>query len=107
MKILLDECLTKKLKTYLADYEIYTVTELKWSGVKNGALMELCIEYNFDILLTIDKNLMFQQYLDRYPVSIIVFDSKSSKIEDLVKIVPEFKSRLFDFKKHTAYILGA
>ena len=61
MKILLDECVTKRLKPYLTEFEIFTVSEMKWNGVKNGKLMALCIESKFDLILTIDKNLMFQQ----------------------------------------------
>ena len=60
MKILLDECITKKLKRYLEEFEVYTVTELGLAGIKNGKLMTYCIENNFDFLLTIDKNLVFQ-----------------------------------------------
>ena len=70
MKILLDECVTKHLKKHLEEYEIFTVIELALSGIKNGKLMTYCSENGFDILLTIDKNLMFQQNLDKYPVSI-------------------------------------
>ena len=57
MKILLDECVTKHLKLYLADFDVYTVREMQWSGIKNGKLMSLCVEHGFDVLLTIDKNL--------------------------------------------------
>ena len=53
MKILLDECVTKKLKPYLKEFEVHTVTELGWSGVKNGRLLTLCAENGFEILLTI------------------------------------------------------
>ena len=60
MKILLDECVTKRLKIYLEEFEVFTVSELELSGIKNGKLMTYCSENNFDILLTIDKNLMFQ-----------------------------------------------
>jgi hypothetical protein len=72
MKILLDECVTKKLKSYLAEFEVFTVVEMGWSGIKNGKLMTRCVENNFDIILTIDKNLMFQQNLDKYPLTIVV-----------------------------------
>ena len=61
MKILLDECVTKRLKPYLAEFEVFTVSQMKWNGIKNGKLMALCVDNNFDLLLTIDKNLMFQQ----------------------------------------------
>ena len=58
MKILLDECVTKRLKSHLPEFEVYTVREMGWGGIKNGKLMDLCVENNFEILLTIDKNLM-------------------------------------------------
>ena len=60
MKILLDECVTKRLKKYLSEFEVFTVRELRLGGIKNGKLMTYCAENNFDILLTIDKNIMFQ-----------------------------------------------
>jgi len=44
MKILVDECVIRQLKNYLKAYEVSTVKELGWSGVKNGKLMTLCVE---------------------------------------------------------------
>jgi predicted nuclease of predicted toxin-antitoxin system len=105
MKILLDECVTKKLKNHLTEFEVFTVSEMGWSGVKNGKLMTLCVENNFDVLLTIDKNLMFQQNLDRYNVTIAVFNCKTSKIEDILNFLESFKKQLFDFKKNKAYLI--
>ena len=61
MKILLDECVTKKLKRHLPEFEVKTVVEMNWSGLKNGSLMKVAVEENFDVLLTIDNNLEFQQ----------------------------------------------
>src|SRR5260221_3521731 len=68
MKILLDECVTKHLKPHLNNHEVFTVREMQWSGIKNGKLMTLCVENKFDILLTIDKNLAYQQNLNSYPL---------------------------------------
>lgn len=106
MKILLDECVTKHIKPYLSDYEIYTVREMEWSGIKNGKLMQLCVEHSFDILLTIDKNLQYQQNLDRYPVVIVVLNSFTSKVDDLVVLLPSFRVQLQDFQKHKAYVIN-
>ncbi len=72
MKILLDECVTKRLKPHLSEFEVVTVSEMKWNGIKNGKLMALCIENNFELLLTVDKNLMFQQNLDKYKLTIAI-----------------------------------
>ena len=106
MKILLDECVTKHIKPYLSDYEIYTVREMEWSGIKNGKLMQLCVEHSSDILLTIDKNLQYQQNLDRYPIVIVVLNSFTSKVDDLVVLLPSFRVQLQDFQKHRAYVIN-
>ncbi len=107
MKILLDECVTKKLKNHLTDFEVFTVSEMGWSGVKNGKLMSLCSENSFDILLTIDKNLMFQQNLDKYRVTIAVFNCKSSKIEELLVFRNSFINQINEFEKNKAYLIDS
>ena len=105
MKILLDECVTKHLKPHLPNHEVYTVRELQWSGIKNGRLMALCVENAFDILLTIDKNLQYQQNLNRYPISIVVLNSVSSKVEELITLLPSFNKLLTGFQPHQAYVI--
>ena len=105
MKILLDECITKRLKKHLEEYEVYTVRESGLSGVKNGKLLTYCVENGFDILLTIDKNLMFQQNLDKYPVTIVVINCVSSKIEGMVTFLPFFQLQIDQLQKHKAYLI--
>jgi predicted nuclease of predicted toxin-antitoxin system len=105
MKILLDECVTKRLKKYLDEFEVFTVRELELSGIKNGKLMTYCVGNKFDILLTIDKNMMHQQNLDRYPVTIVVLNCYTSKIEELITFLPSFKLQVESLKKHKAYII--
>ena len=89
----------------LVEFEVFTVRELELSGIKNGKLLTYCAENNFDILLTIDKNLMFQQNLDKYPLTIVVLNCFTSKIEELVTFIPSFKSQVESFEKHRAYIV--
>ena len=96
---------TKRLKKYLEEFEVLTVIELNLSGIKNGKLMTFCVENNFDLLLTIDKNLLFQQNLDQYSLTVVVFDCHSSKIEELVTFLPSFKSQLDKFQKYKAYVI--
>jgi len=105
MKILLDECVTKKLKPYLKEFEVFTVIELGWGGVKNGKLLTLCVENDFDVLLTIDKNLIYQQNLGKYKISIAVLKTVTSKIEDLRQFVPSFKEQLLHFESHKVYLI--
>ena len=105
MKILLDECVTKRLKKHLNNFDVFTVRELELSGIKNGNLMTYCSDNKFDILLTIDKNLMFQQNLEKYPVTIVVFNCLSSKIEELALFIPSFEKQINSFEKHKAYLI--
>lgn len=106
MKILLDECVTKHLKPHLAGHEVFTVRELQWSGIKNGKLMALCVEQQFDILLTIDKNLQFQKNLNKYPITVVVLNSFTSKVEELVTFLPSLQIQLVQFEKHRAYLIN-
>jgi hypothetical protein len=105
MKILLDECVTKRLKPYLSEFEVFTVSQMKWNGIKNGKLMALCIDNNFDLLLTIDKGLMFQQNLNKYNLTIVALDSLTSKIEELILFIPSFKAQVDKLEKYKAYII--
>lgn len=105
MKILLDECVTKKLKLHLSGFDVVTVTELGLSGIKNGKLMSYCSENEIDILLTIDKNLMYQQNLEKYKTAIVVFNTTTSKINEILLFLPQFLNNINSFEKHNAYLL--
>ncbi|MFY8004083.1 MAG: DUF5615 family PIN-like protein [Chitinophagaceae bacterium] len=106
MKILLDECVTKRLKKYFDDAEVYTVSELGLSGIKNGKLMSYCAANKFDILLTIDKNLMFQQNLEKYAVTIVVINCLTSKLEEILTFLPSLKAKLNSLEKSKAYLIS-
>ncbi len=82
MKILIDECLPKKLKTALPDYASNTVQEMGWAGKKNGELLKLMVG-QFDVFITIDKNMQYQHMLDQLPIAFIVLDAENNKFETL------------------------
>ncbi len=106
MNILLDECVTKRLKPYLPNHEVITVTEKRWNGLKNSQLLEKAVEDNFDLLLTIDKNIMYQQKIDNYRIIVAVIDSPSSKIEVIKEFIPRFNEMLPSFEKGNIYIIS-
>ncbi|MDI9366253.1 MAG: hypothetical protein QM541_14950 [Flavobacterium sp.] len=58
------------------------------------------------LLLTIDKNLMFQQNLDRYSVTIAVLNCTTSKIDELLTFLPSFFSQVNEFAKHKAHLIS-
>lgn len=62
MNVLLDECTPRVLKRLLPEFKIVSVQEMGWMGITNGALLRLA-EEQFDVFVTTDKNLRFQQNL--------------------------------------------
>ncbi len=93
MKILLDECLPKKLKKDFINHEVNTVPEMGWAGKKNGELL-LLAENHFDIFITTDQNLQYQQNLKDKDISIFVLKARDSRYETLKSLVPSILSQI-------------
>jgi hypothetical protein len=91
MLLLLDENLPKRLKLDFPEHEIYTVRDKEWNGIKNGELLKLLIENNFDSLLTFDKNLQHQQNFVKYTIAVFVLSAKINSYEELTKLTPRIK----------------
>ena len=95
MKILLDENLPRKLKTDFGEgYEVHTVHDMNWLGKKNGELLGLIVFNGFDIFITVDKNLRFQQNLDKFPISIFLLLVYNNRLETLQKCIGRVKDRI-------------
>ncbi len=95
MKILLDESLPRKLKyDFGTAHEVYTVRDKNWLGQKNGTLLELMIDDGFDILVTVDRNLPYQQNLERLVITIFVLCAVDNRRETLARLIPKFFDRL-------------
>lgn len=107
MKILLDECVTKKLMKALKSHEVHTVTEIGWSGIKNGMLLSKAVGGGFDLLLTIDKNMEYQQNISAYPIAIVVFDVMRNKVEEYLPLIDLFYQKLSTMEKGRVYKITA
>jgi len=89
MKILLDECIPRKLKHSLPDHECHTVPEAGLAGKKNGSLLDLAESAGFQIFVTMDKGLEYEQNLAGRSIAILILRSKSNRLADLFPFVPE------------------
>lgn len=95
MKILLDESLPRKLKNdFGSTHEVYTVRDKGWLGQKNGALLSLMVEDGFDFLVTDDRNLPYQQNLERLPLTVFVLCAFDNRQETLAILIPKLFDRL-------------
>ncbi len=88
--MLLDESLPRRLGGVLSGLEVVTVNEAGWSGTKNGELLRLASEH-FDVFLTGDKNLPHQQNLRKISLGVVVVGGYSTKLEDLLPLVPRIR----------------
>ncbi|MCF8372880.1 MAG: hypothetical protein K9H64_14755 [Bacteroidales bacterium] len=103
MKILLDECVTKKAKKLLLEFDVFTVYEVGFSGLKNGKLLAEAENSGFDILLTIDKNIDYQQNIGNFKLAIVVLDVVRSSIKYIEELIPKFKNQINTIEKGKSY----
>jgi hypothetical protein len=94
MRILLDENLPKRLKIDFPEHEIYTIREKAWNGKKNGELMSLLIASHFQVLMTFDKNIPFQQNFNKYSMTVFVLDAEDNTYGTLKELVPSLREEL-------------
>ena len=93
MKILLDECVDRRLARELAGHEVKTVPQMGWAGIKNGELLTLA-EKEFEAVITVDRNLSFQLNLPRYDIAVIVLRCRNNRLQSLLPLVPKMLSAL-------------
>ncbi|MEJ7829680.1 MAG: hypothetical protein WKF91_15830 [Segetibacter sp.] len=95
MKILLDESLPRKLKKDFGNqHEIWSVRDKDWLGKKNGELLGLMIDDKFDLFVTVDRNLTYQQNLENISLIIFVLCANDNRRETLQKLIPKLFDRL-------------
>lgn len=90
MRILLDECLPKKLKRELAEFDVMTVADCQWKGKKNGQLLRLA-EKQFDVFITIDRGIRYQQNLVQFDLAVITLSAPDNRFESLQLLMAEVK----------------
>jgi hypothetical protein len=87
MKVLLDECIPRKLKFALPEYDCKTVPEAGFAGQKNGRLLSLAEDAGFELFLTMDKGIEYQQNLAGRRIAILVVRARSNRLADLLSNV--------------------
>ena len=105
MRVLLDECVPKRLGRHLAPHECRIPAQLGWDGIKNGRLLALA-EKEFDVLVTMDRNLSFQQSLPKFGIALVVLRARSNRLADLLPLVPEIVVAISSAKPGEALVVG-
>ena len=96
MKLLLDENLPKKLKNDFPLHEVFTVREVKWNGIKNGELLKLMAENNFNAFISFDQNIQHQQNFENSFLTVFILIAPINTytvLQPLCNTVNEYLSR--------------
>ena len=93
MRVLLDECVDSRLVGLLVGIDVVTVASRGWGGITNGKLLALAAA-EFDVFVTVDRNLSFQQHLPRFEIAVVLLVAKSNRIADLAALVPALLNAL-------------
>jgi predicted nuclease of predicted toxin-antitoxin system len=88
MNVLLDENLPQQFRSRFTDHEVHTVTRMEWAGTSNGELLDLAEAHGFDVFITADQSLQYQQNLTKRNIAFVVLATRDNRIESLDPLVP-------------------
>lgn len=98
MKMLLDESVPWKLRELLVGHDVWTVNYLGWESKSNGELLKLA-RNEFDVLITVDQKIPYQQNITERDVAVVVLAAKTNGINDLRPLIPELLNHLNVLKR--------
>ena len=101
MRVLLDECVDWRLARDLAGHDVKTARQMGWTAIKNGELLALASQ-RFDVFVTVDRNLSFQQNLVAFAIAVVVIRAKSNRLADLTALVPDLLAAIVSAKPGSA-----
>jgi hypothetical protein len=105
MRVLLDECVPRALRQELFDHEVKTVAEAGWAGLKNGELLRLAAG-EFDLLLTVDRSLEYQQNFAGVELAVIVVHASSNDVVLLRPLMPAVLAAISEAKPGMVMHIG-
>ena len=105
MRIILDECLPRRLLRDLPDHMVTTVPRQGWAGINNGALLKR-VDPEFDIFITIDSNMVHQQKLSGLQLCLIILHGPNSRYETLQPLLPQIRDAIGQSKPGAVFHIG-
>jgi len=106
VRILLDESLPRPLGLVLIGHDVSTVRDESWTSLTNGELLRQAAA-TFDVLLTADRNIEFQQNLATLPIAVVILVAESNRLESLEPLVPNVLEALKTLKPKSLIRVGA
>lgn len=105
MRVLIDNCLPWRLGDAIVGHEVESVVKLRWAALDDGPLLDAMVG-RFDVLVTVDKSIPFQQQLAGRPVALVVLRAKSNNLKDVLPLVPALLETLASIAPGEAREIG-
>lgn len=87
MRILLDNCVPVDLAPHIRGHEVATAIGMGWAALADGELLDV-MAGRFEVLVTVDKSVPFQQHLKDRPIAVILLRAKTNRVAHLARLVP-------------------
>jgi hypothetical protein len=106
VRVLPDECVNWRLGRDILGHDVKTAQQMGWTTIQNGALLALASQH-FDIFVTVDRNLSFQQNLNSFSISVIVLEAKTNRLADLRPLIPKLLAAIQTARPGATKFIGA
>ncbi len=106
MKVLLDECVDWRLARDIVGHDVKTARQMGWTTINNGELLALAANH-FDVFVTVDRNLSFQQKLASFSIAVIIIRAKSNRLADLRPLTPQLLAAIESGRAGSAKFIEA
>ena len=106
MRVFLDECIDWRIARDIVGHDVKTARQMGWTTIQNGALLTLASQH-FDVFVTLDRNLSFQQNLDSFPIAVVVLKARTSRLTDLKPLIPNLLVAIESAQSDAAKFIGA
>jgi hypothetical protein len=88
MRVLLDECVPRRLRRELPGLDVSTVPDAGWASRRDGDLLRLMLGAGFTVFVTMDRNLGYQQNVAAAGVAVLVLRARTNRLRDLLPLMP-------------------
>jgi len=105
VKVFLDECVDWRLARDIVGHEVKTARQMAWTTIQNGALLTLASQ-QFDVFVTVDRNLPFQQNLNSFSIAVVALIAKSNRLTDLKPLIPRLLTAIETARPGAATLVG-
>jgi hypothetical protein len=94
MRLLIDECIDERLRHSFSDHDCQTARYAKLAGLKNGSLLIAAEDAGFDVIVTVDQNIPFQQNLAGRRIALLILCAPTNRLLDLHRLVPAARAAI-------------